>query len=75
LPEDERNNDAQLKEVLRLLANLHNYEMTDYKLQCIAKGVVENNVVEYHITWSSRGNQYRSYIKSYAGALKETSFG
>jgi hypothetical protein len=75
LSEDERNNDPELKEALKLLGNLHKYEMSDYKLQCIAKGVLEENVIEYHITWTSRGTQYRSYVKSYSGSLKETSFG
>lgn len=75
LSEDERNNDPELKEALKLLGNLHKYELSDYKLQCVAKGVLETNVIEYHITWTSRGTQYRSYVKSYSGSLKETSFG
>lgn len=49
--------------------------MTDYKLQCVSRGLLQNNVNEYHITWTSRGIQYRSFVKSYAGSLKETSFG
>jgi hypothetical protein len=49
--------------------------MQEYKLQCVSRGLLENNVAEYHVTWSSRGLQYRSYVKSYSGSLKETSFG
>lgn len=35
----------------------------------------DNNVMEYHVTWTSQGLQYRSYVKSFGGSLEETSFG
>ena len=48
--------------------------MEGYKIQCVSKGETESNV-EYHVTWTSQGNQYRSYVKSFSNALQETSFG
>lgn len=44
LSEEERNNDPELKEVLKYLGNLHKHEMDGYKLQCITKGNIESNV-------------------------------
>lgn len=67
--------DPQLTNILKLLHNLHEKEMTGYKLQCVSKGTVEANVVEYHVTWTSSGIQYRSYVKSFSGSLEEISFG
>ena len=44
--------------------------MEGYKLQCVNKGSIDANVVEYHITWNTQGVQYRSYVKSFAGELQ-----
>ena len=49
--------------------------MEGYKLQCVNRGVIDANVVEYHVTWTSQGVQYKSYVKSFSGELQETSFG
>jgi hypothetical protein len=67
--------DTLLPEVLKLLNNLHQQEMVGHKLQCVTRGTLEAGVSEYHITWTSQGIQYRSYVKSFSSSLQETSFG
>ena len=67
--------DPLLKKILELLYNLHKEEMNGHKLQCVSKGYTEKNILEYHVTWTTNGIQYRSYVRSYSGALQETSFG
>lgn len=50
--------------------------MQGYRLQCVSKGQI-NEYVEYHITWSSSGKQYRSYVRvelKNAANIVETSF-
>jgi hypothetical protein len=37
--------------------------MDKYKLQSVNKGIMEK-YTEYHITWTSNGRQYRSYVRS-----------
>lgn len=75
LSEAEKMTDPLVTEILKLLNNLHKEEMTDYKLQCVSRGLIENNVVEYHVTWSAHGLQYRSFVRSFSGSLQEISFG
>ena len=45
------------------------------KIQCVSKGQVEKNAIEYHVTWTALGTQYRSYVRSYSGTFQEISFG
>ena len=74
LSDEEKLNDPLLKEILKYLGNLHKKEMEGYKIQCVSKGEVDSNA-EYHVTWTSQGTQYRSYVKSFSSTLQETSFG
>ena len=75
LSDEEKMKDPVLKSILQYLDNLHKEEMKGYKLQCISRGVIDAEVTEYHVTWTTSGVQYRAYVKSFNGALQETSFG
>ena len=75
LSETEKSTDSTLAEVLKLLNNIHKEEMSNYKLQCVSKGNVQNDVLEYHVTWSSNGLQYRANVRVFENSLEEVSFG
>jgi hypothetical protein len=75
LSEVEKMQDPLMTDILKMLNNLHKDEMTDYKLQCVSRGLLDNNAAEYHVTWTSHGRQFRSYVRSLSGSLQETSFG
>lgn len=75
LSEEEKMKDPLVTEILKLLNNLHKEEMTDYKLQCVSRGLLESSAIEYHVTWTSHGFQYRSFVRSFSGSLQEISFG
>ena len=44
--------------------------MDGSKIQCVSKGYVKDDVLEYHVTWTTKGIQYRSFVRSYSGALQ-----
>jgi hypothetical protein len=77
LSDTEMGSDSLLAEILKLVNKLHSGEMDNYKLQCVSKGTLAK-YTEYHITWSSNGRQYRSFVRSEnsnAANLVETLFG
>ena len=75
LTDEQKENDEILKDILKYLKRLHREEMSGYKLQCISKGLIQENVFEYHVTWTTNGVQYRAFVRSYSGIFRETSFG
>jgi len=74
LSEADKASDSLLPEITTLLTELHKNEMMNYQLQCVSKGTFPK-YIEYQVTWTSNGKQYRSFVRSIGTGLEEISFG